>query len=281
MIRASSFVFESLAMSSALAAKLRLRMFGDKPTSMSVYHDLISMAVEPGMTVLDVGCGRGAIAPYSWHKHTNIKLWGIDPDPTAAENPHLDSFTLLTDDPNWQIPSGTVDLAISRYVLEHVEDPVAFFQNLSRVLKPGGKFLFLTPNRWHPAMIASHWLPYGFKQRILALTKRADPHDVFPTCYLLNSARTVKQAAQRCGLDIIELETREIQPSGYLDFSVFGFFVACAYYHLMRWTGLQRFFGMTMTGVLKKPVMAASPARTTNQESSVAEPEWQQAGAAS
>ena len=81
-------------MSSALAAKLRNQMFGDKPTSMSTYHDLISKSVEPGMTVLDVGCGRGAIAPYSWRQHTNIKLWGIDPDPTAAENPHLEAFAL-------------------------------------------------------------------------------------------------------------------------------------------------------------------------------------------
>ncbi len=268
-------------MSSTLAAKLRNRMFGDKPTSMSVYHDLISKAVEPGMTVLDVGCGRGAIAPYSWHQHTNIKLWGIDPDPTAAENPHLESFTLLTDDPNWQIPSGTVDLAICRYVLEHVEDPTAFFRNLSRVLKPGGKFIFLTPNRWHPAMIASHWMPYGLKQRILALTKRADPHDVFPTCYLLNSARTVKQAAQRCGLDIVDLQTREIQPCGYLDFSVLGFFASCAYFNVMRLTGLQRFFGMTMTGVLTKPLSATASVRATQSETPLAAPSWNQVGAAS
>ncbi len=268
-------------MSSALAAKLRYRMFGDKPTSMSVYHDLISKSVEPGMTVLDVGCGRGAIAPYSWHQHTNIKLWGIDPDPTAAANPHLEAFTLLTDDPNWQIPSGTVDLAICRYVLEHVADPVGFFRNLSRVLKPGGKFIFLTPNRWHPAMIASHWMPFGLKQRILALTKRADPHDVFPTCYLLNSAREMKQAAQRCGLDIVDLQTREIQPCGYLDFSVLGFCMSCLYYNVMRLTGLQRFFGMTMTGVLTKPLSATASVRATHAETPLVAPLWKQVGAAS
>ena len=268
-------------MSSSLAVKLRNRMFGTKPTSMSIYHDLIANAVEPGMTVLDVGCGRGSIAPYSWHQHSNIKLWGIDPDPTAAENPQLASFTLLTDDPNWQIPSGTVDLAISRYVLEHVADPAAFFRNVSRVLKPGGKFIFLTPNRWHPAMIASHWLPYGLKQRILALTKRADPHDVFPTCYLLNSARAVQQAAQRFGLEIIDLQTREIQPCGYLDFSVFGYFAACAFYNVMRLTGLQRFFGMTLTGVLTKPQSATSAVRATHTESPLAAPSWNRAGAAS
>lgn len=262
-------------MSSALAAKLRTRMFGDKPTNMSVYHDLIAKSVEPGMTVLDVGCGRGVIAPYPWQNHEKIKLWGIDPDPTAAENPHLESFTLLTDDPIWKIPSGSVDLAVARYVLEHVEDPTAFFSNLSRVLKPGGKFLFLTPNRWHPAMIASHWLPYGLKQRILALTKRADPHDVFPTCYLLNSARAVSKAAQRCGLDITDLQTREIQPCGYLDFNVLGYFASYAYFAAMRATGLQRFFGMTLTGVLTKPMASTAALRTTPAESPLA---WQQVG---
>ena len=268
-------------MPSALATNLRNRMFGSKPTNMSVYHDLISAAVEPGMTVLDVGCGRGAISPYSWQQHANVKLWGIDPDPTAAENPQLESFTLLTSDPNWQIPSGTVDLAICRYVLEHVEDPTAFFRNLSRVLKPGGKFVFLTPNRWHPAMIASHWLPYGLKQRILALTKRSDPHDVFPTCYLLNSAAAVRQAALRCGLEITRLQTREIQPCNYLDFNVLGYFASCAYYAAMRVTGLQRFFGMTMTGVLTKPLSAKTSVQPMNSEAPVAVSEWHQLGAAS
>lgn len=264
-------------MPSALATKLRNRMFGVKPTSMSVFHDLISKSVEPGMTVLDVGCGRGTVSPYPWHKHSNIRLWGIDPDPTAAENPHLESFTLLTDDPNWQIPSGTVDLAVARYVLEHVADPNSFLRNLSRVLKPGGKFLFLTPNRWHPAMIASHWLPYGVKQRILALTKRADPHDVFPTCYLLNSAAALKPAAQRCGLEISDLQTREIQPCGYLDFSVLGYFASYAYFALMRATGLQRFFGMTMTGVLTKADTAAVRPATAQPANAISE--WQSFGA--
>ena len=268
-------------MPSALAAKLRDRMFGDKPTNMSVYHDLIAKSVEPGMTVLDVGCGRGVIAPYPWQNHAQVKLWGIDPDPTAAENPHLESFTLLTDDPIWRIPSGSVDLAVARYVLEHVENPITFFSNLSRVLKPGGKFIFLTPNRWHPAMIASHWLPYGLKQRILALTKRADPHDVFPTCYLLNSARAVKQAVQRCGLEASNLQTREIQPCGYLDFSVLGYLASCAYFAAMRVTGLQRFLGMTLTGVLTKPLMTTAGVRAVPVETSLAAPAWQQVGAAS
>lgn len=265
---------------SFLAAKLRSHLFGSKPTSLSVFHDLVAGHVRAGVTVLDVGCGRGTIAPFPWHKYPSVKLWGIDPDPTAAENPQLDAFTLLTDDPNWNIPSGTVDLAIARYVLEHVEDPAAFFRNISRVLKPGGKFLFLTPNRWHPAMIASHWLPYGLKQRILALTKRADPHDVFPTCYRLNSARALRAAARRFGLEVTQLQTREIQPCGYLDFSVLGFAASCAYFAAMQVTGLQRYFGMTMTGILTKPLLATATVRKPIEVVPDSSEQWFPVGAA-
>lgn len=61
-------------MSSALAAKLRNQMFGDKPTSMSTYHDLISKSVEPGMTVLDVGCGRARRAVFVAPTHEHQAL---------------------------------------------------------------------------------------------------------------------------------------------------------------------------------------------------------------
>lgn len=82
----------------------------------------------------------------------------------------------------------------------------------------------------------------------------------------------MKHAAQRCGLDIVDLQTREIQPCGYLDFNVFGYFASCAYFNVMRLTGLQRFFGMTLTGVLTKPLSATTSVRATHTETPLASP---------
>jgi hypothetical protein len=80
---------------------------------------------------------------------------------------------------------------------------------------------------------------------------------------------------------VTTLQTREIQPCGYLDFSVLGFFVSCAYFAAMRATGLQHFFGMTMTGQLTKPPGATASVRATNLETLTAPSTWQEVGAGS
>ena len=53
---------------------------------------------------------------------------------------------------DWQrlseiIPKGSVDVAVSNHVIEHVKDDVAAFNELYKVLKPGGTALINTPNR--------------------------------------------------------------------------------------------------------------------------------------
>lgn len=43
--------------------------------------------------------------------------------------------------------AGTVDLAVSFHVIEHVADPRAFLADMATVLAPGGRILISTPNR--------------------------------------------------------------------------------------------------------------------------------------
>ena len=44
------------------------------------------------------------------------------------------------------LPSNTFDFVVSVEVLEHVEEDEKFVREVSRVLKPGGKFFMTTPN---------------------------------------------------------------------------------------------------------------------------------------
>jgi SAM-dependent methyltransferase len=53
---------------------------------------------------------------------------------------------------NWErlsdvIPAGSIDLAVSSHVIEHVPNDLLALEELHKVLKPGGAALLTTPNR--------------------------------------------------------------------------------------------------------------------------------------
>ena len=135
------------------ARTIRKRWFGHRPNDWQTYHALIAEHVRSGFDVLDIGCGTGATNPFPWHEYPDVKVRGIDPDERAAVNPALCSFALLEDSERWPVEDDSVDLALARYVLEHVEDPESFFRNLQRVLRPGGLAYFCVPflQGYHPA----------------------------------------------------------------------------------------------------------------------------------
>ena len=62
--------------------------------------------------------------------------------------------------------------------MEHLEDPETVFGEINRVLKPGGIFLFKTPNRRHYMPLIAQLTPYRFHQFINKLRGR-DSEDTF------------------------------------------------------------------------------------------------------
>lgn len=53
---------------------------------------------------------------------------------------------IIGDMTNSGLPGESFDLVVSVEVLEHVEDDNTFVSEISRVLKPGGRFIMTTPN---------------------------------------------------------------------------------------------------------------------------------------
>ena len=223
------------------------------PSDWQAYHAMVQAELGPGMTVVEAGCGDGAVAPLPWERFPATRLIGLDVDPAAACNPALESFALLEPGRPWPVEDSSADLVLARYVLEHVAEPRSFLAEVARVLRPGGSFLFLTPNRRHPAMFVSARLPLGWKRHILERTRSTAEDDVFATYYRMNTPEELRRQIARAGLVAEHVEACELEPCGYLEFAAPAYALACAWFGFVRRTGLQRRLGASILGHVRKP----------------------------
>uniref|UniRef100_A0A7S4MR96 3-demethylubiquinol 3-O-methyltransferase n=1 Tax=Vannella robusta TaxID=1487602 RepID=A0A7S4MR96_9EUKA len=140
------------------------------------------------LNIVDVGCGGGILAEalvrsaLREHQYKNIQLQGIDLAKGAIRVAQEHSEKFKEEIPQGcqvrfdykvedacsladSIPESSVDIVVAADVLEHVLDAEAVVQNVSRVLKPGGVFVFDTINRTFSSYVTSIFLaqelPFG------------------------------------------------------------------------------------------------------------------------
>lgn len=99
--------------------------------------------VEP---ILDLGCGDGHFARTTFSKKVNF---GLDPwlNP-LREASQQRCYEICVQAAGGRLPldSNSFQTVISNSVLEHIPDLDPVIDEVSRVLKPGGKFIFCVPN---------------------------------------------------------------------------------------------------------------------------------------
>lgn len=103
--------------------------------------------VRPGERLLDVGCGRGAVASLLSDRFDEVH--GVDTDEDAlvkaAERGVAVARVDLDREP-LPFEDGYFDAVVTLDVIEHVLDPACFARELARVLRPGGTVYVATPN---------------------------------------------------------------------------------------------------------------------------------------
>jgi SAM-dependent methyltransferase len=155
--------------------------------------------------VAEVGCGRGALVdlhrpggPWQDLRGEGRVVIGIDPESVGAENPTIDEFRLIGDDGRWPLDNGTVDLAVSDFVLEHVTDPEKFVSELQRILKPGGIFIARTISRRSVLAGVARVVPNRSHARALEkLQPGREERDVFATAYQMNTRKDLARLFDR------------------------------------------------------------------------------------
>ncbi len=107
---------------------------------------LQDFTASPGMRVLDLGTGVGAMAAALVRRHPGIDLWGLDlraAQLRQARALHPVATYVQADATRLPFPDASFDRVHASWVLEHIPDPAAVLREVRRILVPGGQCFFL------------------------------------------------------------------------------------------------------------------------------------------
>ena len=204
-----------------------------------------------GTRCLDFGAGRGNV------KQMNFKglvgwVAGVDPERAVFDNPHLDDAALLDlKTHHIPYPDATFDVVFADNVMEHVVDPTAVFAEIRRVLKPGGRFLAKTPNKWHYMPIIARLTPTWFHRFYNRLRGR-EVIDTFPTQYRSNTSADVRAHARASALAVRRIEFIEGRPE-YLRIFVLTYLAGFLYERIVNALPLLAAVRCVMVFELERP----------------------------
>lgn len=107
--------------------------------------------VPPESTVIDFGCGTGAILKHlACTRRIGIEI--NEPSLREARANGIEAHASLSD-----VSSSSCDLAISHHALEHVPEPRAVLAELHRVLRPGKLVVLVVPCEMPAAFANRRW----------------------------------------------------------------------------------------------------------------------------
>src|SRR6202165_3667238 len=167
---------------------------------------LVRSHLTPESCVLDPGCGRGGVMELFWR---DVKFAaGLDPDSPSLTEHRAPGMPILRGvGERLPFAGESFDLIVCLWVLEHLKEPLKVLSEVRRVLRPGGHFVFLTPNLRNPLLVMNRIgkaLPLVQTRLVSRFYGRREA-DTFPVQYRANTASTLRGLAAASGLEVTEL----------------------------------------------------------------------------
>jgi SAM-dependent methyltransferase len=192
-----------------------------------VFADRVRQSLGPRARLLDLGCGRGGLVEQLDHSLGGTV--GIDPDFASVLAHRLPALPRLVGHSD-RLPfaAGRFDLIYAAWLLEHLSTPAATFRQVARALRPGGVFIFITPNARHPLAWLNRLagrLGQAQGRLVSGLYGRA-ADDTFPTAYRANTPEGLRQLTAAAGLTLDELIL--VADPTYVAFNRAAYHLACA-----------------------------------------------------
>jgi len=161
--------------------------------------------------VLDLGAGSGYVKEMNF-KSVVKEVTGIDLDPGISKNPFLHSYVIGSVYDLSAFGEKKFDVIFCNSVIEHIDDPGKFSEEILHVLKPGGTFFGKTPNRNHYMPFIARITPLSFHKWFNKKRGRPEEH-TFATHYKLNTPSAIKKYFSGPAWTNLSIETFEGPPS--------------------------------------------------------------------
>lgn len=227
-----------------------------------LYRDVISRYLRPGSRLLDAGCGRYLRFCKEFAGIADVT--GVDLEETFETDNSTRPFAVRGDIGALPFPSGHFDMVISRSVIEHLEDPPRVFREFFRVLRPGGRAILITPNKYDYVSVIAALTPYSLHRALVSRIFRVPEDDVFPTLYRANTMSALRKSLTAAGLVQREMDTINHYPA-YLMFSPVLFRLGVVYERITSLNALRSLRG-TILCVFEKPGSAQGADTSLPQE---------------
>jgi len=217
------------------------------PSYFDFYFNYLQSLDRLGCRVLHLGCG--------WDKHgvkmkfKHARVVSLDMDKIAlGRNPN--ALKVAGDACRLSFQKESFHSIICEDLVEHIKAPLEMLKEIHFLLKKGGQFLFVTPNRWSYISVAATMTPLAFHRwynRLRGLRQE----DIYPTFYKLNSYGKIKKEAHRLGFLIKELQVLTGVPA-YFNFSKILTAMVRPLHYLIRFSPARRQLGINIFAVLEK-----------------------------
>jgi len=191
--------------------------------STHVYQKRVAAHLGPRARVLDLGCGRGGVMERLYPSAGTAV--GLDSDWSSLREHRMHTFPLSCGVAcALPYPSDSFDVVCCSWVLEHLADPAGALAEVRRVLAPGGRFVFVTPNALHPLLGLNRFLQATGGRLVTRLYGREES-DTFRSYYRANSVFSLRRIGSLVGMKVNVLQY--VGDPTYLGFTESAFRVAC------------------------------------------------------
>lgn len=176
--------------------------------SQEIYERVLDQHVSHEMTWLDLGCGHQILPSWRQKKEQALVarcrfIVGIDSDQQSLLAHHNISNRVEGDITRLPFKDGCFDLISANMVVEHLDNPAAQFREISRVLRPGGFFIFHTPNAHGYFSLMRRLVPQSINNKLTGLLDGRKVEDVFPVHYRANSRKAIRELAKVSDLEVV------------------------------------------------------------------------------